>query len=116
MKNSVIEQITTLRNPNYPKIVWVLIKTNDGIEGIGETSYDPDTVESFILGEASDYLLGKNPSQIDLHWEKLSKVGSHIKLGNSGEMRGLSAIDMALWDHKARKLGVPIYEDRKSVV
>ena len=59
MKNSVIEQITTLRNPNYPKIVWVLIKTNDGIEGIGETSYDPDTVESFILGEASDYLLGK---------------------------------------------------------
>ena len=59
MKNSVIEQITTLRNPNYPKIVWVLIKTNDGIEGIGETSYDPGTVESFILGEASDYLLGK---------------------------------------------------------
>ena len=110
MKNSIIEQITTLRNPNYPKIVWVLIKTNDGIEGIGETSYDPGTVESFILGEASDYLLGKNPSQIDLHWEKLSKVGSHIKLGNSGEMRGLSAIDMALWDHKARKLGVPIYD------
>ena len=62
------------------------------------------------MGEASDYLLGKNPSQIDLHWEKLSKVGSHIKLGNSGEMRGLSAIDMALWDHKARKLGVPIYD------
>ena len=59
LKNSVIEQITTLRNPNYPKIVWVLIKTNDGIEGIGETSYDPDTVESFILGEASDYLLEK---------------------------------------------------------
>ena len=45
-----------------------------------------------------------------MHWEKLSKVGSHIKLGNSGEMRGLSAIDMALWDHKARKLGVPIYD------
>ena len=75
MKSIVIEKITTLRNPNYPKIVWVLIKTNDGIEGIGETSYDPDTVEAFILGEASDYLIGKNPSQIDLHWEKLSKVG-----------------------------------------
>ncbi|MBL06692.1 MAG: dehydratase [Chloroflexi bacterium] len=110
MKSIVIEKITTLRNPNYPKIVWVLIKTNDGIEGIGETSYDPDTVEAFILGEASDYLIGKNPSQIDLHWEKLSKVGSHIKLGNSGEMRGLSAIDMALWDLKARRLGIPIYE------
>ncbi|GIS30664.1 MAG: hypothetical protein Ct9H90mP2_10470 [Dehalococcoidia bacterium] len=25
-------------------------------------------------------------------------------------MRGLSAIDMALWDQKARKLGVPIYD------
>tara|TARA_Y100001970_G_scaffold31899_1_gene39758 strand:- start:9369 stop:10580 length:1212 start_codon:yes stop_codon:yes gene_type:complete len=110
LKSIVIEKITTLRNPNYPKIVWVLIKTNDGIEGIGETSYDPDTVEAFILGEASDYLIGKNPSQIDLHWEKLSKVGSHIKLGNSGEMRGLSAIDMALWDLKARRLGIPIYE------
>ncbi|GIS30665.1 MAG: hypothetical protein Ct9H90mP2_10480 [Dehalococcoidia bacterium] len=50
-----------------------MIKTNDGIEGIGETSYDPDTVESFILGEASDYLLGKNPSQIDLLWGKTIK-------------------------------------------
>ena len=103
MKNTVIEQITTLRNPNYPKIVWVLIKSSDGLEGIGETSYDPDTVEAFIQGEAANYLLGKDPSRIDLHWEKLSKVGSHIKLGNSGEMRGLSALDMALWDLKARK-------------
>ena len=110
MKNPVIEQITTLRNPNYPKIVWVIVKTTDGLKGIGETSYDPDTVEAFIQGEGSDYLLGKDPSSIDLHWEKLSKVGSHIKLGNSGEMRGLSALDMALWDIKARKYKVPLYE------
>ena len=110
MKDTVIEQITTLRNPNYPKIVWVLIKSSDGFEGMGETSYDPDTVEAFIQGEGSRYLLGKDPSSIDLHWEKLSKVGSHIKLGNSAEMRGLSALDMALWDLKARKYNVPLYE------
>jgi len=110
LKKSVIEKITTIRNPNYPKIVWVLIKSSDGFEGIGETSYDPDTVEAFIQGEGSKYLLGKNPSSIDLHWEKLSKVGSHIKLGNSAEMRGLSALDMALWDLKARKYNVPLYE------
>jgi len=109
-KNSIVEEIKTLRNPNFPKIVWVLIKTNDGYEGLGETSYDPDTVEAFIQGEGSSYLLGKNPSNIDLHWEKLSKVGSHIKLGNSGEMRGLSALDMALWDIKAKRYKVPLYE------
>ena len=108
--NLSIEQITTIRNPNYPKIIWVLVKTNDGLEGIGETSYDPATVEAFIMGEASDYLLGKDPSKIDLHWNILSKVGSHIKIGNSGEMRGLSAIDMALWDLKAKRLKVPLYD------
>ena len=108
--NLSIEQITTIRNPNYPKIIWVLVKTNDGLEGIGETSYDPSTVEAFIMGEASDYLLGKDPSKIDLHWNILSKVGSHIKIGNSGEMRGLSAIDMALWDLKAKRLKVPLYD------
>ena len=108
--NLSIEQITTIRNPSYPKIIWVLVKTNDGLEGIGETSYDPSTVEAFIMGEASDYLLGKDPSKIDLHWEILSKVGSHIKIGNSGEMRGLSAIDMALWDLKAKRLKVPLYD------
>ena len=110
MKNPVIEQITTLRNPNYPKIVWVIVKTTDGLKGIGETSYDPDTVEAFIQGEGSDYLLGKDPSSIDLHWEKLSKVGSHIKLGNSGEMRGLSALDMALWDIKGKALNKPVWD------
>tara|TARA_B100001105_G_C22378460_1_gene438451 strand:+ start:119 stop:1333 length:1215 start_codon:yes stop_codon:yes gene_type:complete len=108
--NLSIEQITTIRNPSYPKIIWVLVKTNDGLEGIGETSYDPSTVEAFIMEEASNYLLGKDPSKIDLHWEILSKVGSHIKIGNSGEMRGLSAIDMALWDLKAKRLKVPLYD------
>ena len=107
--NLSIEQITTIRNPNYPKIIWVLVKTNDGLEGIGETSYDPSTVEAFIMGEASDYLLGKDPSKIDLHWNILSKVGSHIKIGNSGEMRGLSAIDMALWDIVGKASSQPIY-------
>ena len=32
--NLSIEQITTIRNPNYPKIIWVLVKTNDGLEGM----------------------------------------------------------------------------------
>ena len=110
MSNSVIETINVYRNPDYAQIVWVSIKTNDGFEGIGETSYVPETVESFILGPASDYLLGKDPSRIDLHWEKISKLGSSKRGNYSAEMRGLSAIDMALWDLSARKLNVPLYE------
>ena len=110
MSNSVIETINVYRNPDYAQIVWVSIKTNDGFEGIGETSYVPETVESFILGPASDYLLGKDPSRIDLHWEKISKLGSSKRGNYSAEMRGLSAIDMALWDLSARRLNVPLYE------
>ena len=110
MSNSVIETINVYRNPDYAQIVWVSIKTNDGFEGIGETSYVPETVESFILGPASDYLLGKDPSRIDLHWEKISKLGSSKRGNYSAEKIGLSAIDMALWDLSARKLNVPLYE------
>ena len=113
--NLSIEQITTIRNPSYPKIIWVLVKTNDGLEGIGETSYDPSTVEAFIMGEASNYLLGKDPSQIDLLDRNNSGLNRSKKL--IGHLNEISVVDFDHNDvvrHPLVSKIVRAYEEKKN--
>lgn len=105
----VITRITTLRNPAYSKIIWVQIYTDDGRVGLGETSFSPQTVEAWMHEEAAEYLLGKDATQLDLHWNRLNGYGGKV-IARASDMSGLSAVDMALWDLYAQRAGVPLYE------
>jgi L-alanine-DL-glutamate epimerase-like enolase superfamily enzyme len=107
-KQPVITRIETFRNPEYPKIVWVQIHSSDGHVGLGETSFEPDTVESWIHEEAATYLLGQDPTQLYIHWNRLNGRVS-IRARNPATS-ALSAVDMALWDLHAKRLGVPLYQ------
>ena len=104
-----ITRITTLRNPAYSKIIWVQIYTDDGRVGLGETSFSPQTVEAWVHEEAAEYLLGKDATQLDLHWNRLNGYGGKV-IARASDMSGLSAVDMALWDLYAQRAGVPLYE------
>ena len=106
---AVITRVETLRNPEYPRIIWVRISSSDGYTGIGETSFEPATVETWVHETAATYLLGKDPSQLDLHWVMLNPFGARHR-ARSSDMSGLSAIDMALWDLHARRHNVPLYD------
>jgi L-alanine-DL-glutamate epimerase-like enolase superfamily enzyme len=108
-KNPVISRIETLRNPEYPRIIWVRITSSDGLTGIGETSFEPATVETWVHEHAAPYLLGKDATTLDIHWQHLNPFGGHIR-ARSSDMSGVSAVDMALWDLAARRLKVPLYE------
>ena len=104
-----ITKIETIRNINYAKIIWVVVHDESGEFGIGETSWGPDTVETFILKEAAGALIGQNPMQLEKLWSDICKLG--ITVGPAGaEVRGLSAIDMALHDLVGKLTQQPLYQ------
>ncbi|MBM3489460.1 MAG: mandelate racemase/muconate lactonizing enzyme family protein [Alphaproteobacteria bacterium] len=103
-----VTAIETIRLEEFPNLLWVELHTDQGISGLGETFYGVDSAEAHIHGLAAAYLLGKNPLEIDKHSKGL--VGYLGFASSSAEMRGNSAIDIALWDLFGQATGLPIYQ------
>ncbi len=102
-----ITEVTTLRLKTYPNLCYVLVHTDEGLTGLGETFFDARAVASWIHDSAATYLIGEDPLAIERHSRAL-----HGFLGSSGtgiESRGRSAIDMALWDLLGKAAGLPLY-------
>ena len=103
-----ITALETLRLDALPFVVWLQVHTDAGIVGLGETFWAPAPVEAYLHGEAAAYLLGKDPRDIELHDRKLGSV--YVGARDAGaEVRGNSAINMALWDIYARALDEPLW-------
>ena len=92
--------------------VVVKVRSADGIEGLGYT-YAGSRAGSVTL-EAIEQLfaptlIGENPLRVEALWEKLYRES--LLHGRAGSvMRGLSAVDIAIWDLNARSLGVPLWQ------
>ena len=87
---------------------WVRIHTNSGIIGIGETYPSINGELGSLKDIATEYLLGKDPRDIDSIWKDIYKYQSMRNAGGS-EMHILSAIDMALLDILGKSTGLPLY-------
>jgi L-alanine-DL-glutamate epimerase-like enolase superfamily enzyme len=105
----VINRIETFRNPEYPLIIWVRIHSSDGFVGLGETSFSPEAIDANIHETIADYLLGKDPNRLDIHWDALSKRFKTIR-GRGVDSSAVSAVDMALWDMYAKRVNQPLYQ------
>jgi len=104
-----VTAIDTLRFKDFAENqVWVEIYTDEGIVGLGETFYNPATVCTYIHEVVAPYLLGKDPCQIDRHGRYLNGYLGFST--TSAEMRGNSAIDIALWDILGQTAGLPIWQ------
>ncbi len=90
---------------------WLFVKiyTDSGIYGIGEGSlqYKDAALESEIL-DFGKFLIDKDPFQIEFIWNSLYRRVTWT--GGAVTMSAISAIDLALWDIKAKALDVPVYE------
>jgi L-alanine-DL-glutamate epimerase-like enolase superfamily enzyme len=85
----------------------VQVHTDEGLVGLGETFMGAAAVEAYIHETAGPYLVGRDPLLIDLHARSLY---GYIGFRSSGaEMRGNSAIDIALWDLLGQATGRPIH-------
>ena len=95
----------------------VRVHTDEGITGIGEVDSAPLAAQGMILGPYSHtvssglrhLLLGEDPFETERLWEKMYRA--NIYSGRFGiGIHAMSGIDIALWDIKGKKLGIPIWK------
>jgi galactonate dehydratase len=88
--------------------VYVLVHCEDGTIGLGEGGIHgyPEAVGG-VLQAWRTYLIGKNPLQIEHHWQFLYR-NSHFRGAVIGS--ALSAIDIALWDIAGKHFGAPVWQ------
>ena len=89
--------------------LFVRIDTDEGISGWGEGSlqYKDAALEAEIL-DFGKFLEGKDPRRIDWIWTSLYRRVTWT--GGPVSMSAIAAIDLALWDLKAKSLGIPVWE------
>ncbi|MGD0430569.1 MAG: mandelate racemase/muconate lactonizing enzyme family protein, partial [Acetobacteraceae bacterium] len=90
---------------------FVLIRTDQGLTGIGEASPMQGGRASLgiINNDLAPMLIGRDP----LDHAVLLDQAMHtlIKLGPEGALTGaLAALDIAMWDLKGKATGLPIYK------
>jgi galactonate dehydratase len=101
-----VTRVETLRLDEFPNLLWVQVHTDEGLIGLGETFFGARAVEAYIHESVAPYLIGKDALQIDRHGRALY---GYVGYRSSGvEMRGNSAIDIALWDLLGQATNQPI--------
>lgn len=91
-----------------PEFCWIRIHTDTGLTGIGETYPSINGELGSLKDISSEYLIGKDPRDIDGIWKDIYKYQSMRNAGGS-EMHILSAVDMALLDILGKSAGLPLY-------
>jgi galactonate dehydratase len=90
-----ITAIETIQLGEFPNLVWVQVQTDEGLIGLGEAFFGASATAAYIHESAAPRLLGQDPLAIDRHSRTL--LDTYVGFSGSGaEMRGLSAIDIAL--------------------
>jgi galactonate dehydratase len=102
-----ITAIETLRLDEFPNLLWVLVRTDAGLTGLGETFFNPGPVEAHIHDYIAPRLIGQDPTLVDRHARAL--VGYVGFSGSGAETRGNSAVDIALWDLFGQATKLPIH-------
>lgn len=104
-----ITAIETIRLEEFPNLVWVQVETDAGITGLGESFFGAEATEAYIHETAAPRLLGEDAGRIDQHSWTLRN--GYLGFASSGaEMRGLSAVDIALWDIFGQSTGQPVHQ------
>ena len=102
-----ITKVETIRSEDR-SYCWILITTDAGYVGVGETYHRADPAEIVIHEFARGHLLGQNPEDIEKIWNRMYRSASfHGLMG--AELRAMSGIDMALWDLVGKTLDRPLY-------
>jgi mannonate dehydratase len=90
--------------------VTVKITTEDGNYGLGDATLNGRelSVASYLSDHVLPLLIGRDARRIEDTWQYLYK-GAYWRRGPV-TMCAISAVDMALWDIKAKSLNVPLYQ------
>lgn len=107
MKITAID--TFLVHSGHRNLVFVRVRTDDGIDGIGEAySAGPDDATERVIADFATWLVGEDPRRVEHLWA-LMYNGTRFP-GGVVVNSAISGIEHALWDIKGKALGVPVYE------
>ena len=90
---------------------WMFLKmyTDTDIYGLGEPILEGHaTAVEAVVKEFEDYLIGKDPMQIEHHVQALYRGGFYR--GGPLMMSAISGIEQAMWDIKGKYYNCPVYE------
>jgi D-galactarolactone cycloisomerase len=93
---------------DYRATTLVAVETDDGLRGWGEAYGPASTVAEAVTSFFAPLLAGRDPWEHEALWHLM--FARSLDWGQKGAMvAAISAIDIALWDVKARAAGVPLY-------
>ena len=108
MKITAVETIRSRRWTNY---LWARIETDEGIVGLGETFRHVVACDAYLRDVLAPWLLGRDPRAVNRLSHDMAREGGLRFVGyptRSVEVRANSAVDIALWDIRARAADQPL--------
>ena len=107
MKITEARGIITCPGRNF---VSLKICTDEGLYGVGDATLNGRelAVSAYLNDHIVPLLLGKDPHQIEDIWQFLYR-GAYWRKGPV-TMTAISAVDIALWDLKAKVANMPLYQ------
>src|SRR4029079_9716631 len=96
--------------------VLVRVRTDEGLEGVGEADSSPEVVKAIVDAPFSHHiacglrqlLVGENPLEHERLWQKMYRRTMYFGRTSVG-ITAMAAVDMALWDLKGKHYGEPIH-------
>ena len=100
-----IERVESILAGNS-QIVRVI--TDDGLVGVGQSAcWGYLEATDAVVKKFADYLVDKDPLDIEHHWQYMYRMGPFRGSVVSG---AVSAVDIALWDVKGKALEAPVWQ------
>src|SRR6476646_6168916 len=97
-------------------VVLVRVRTDSGLEGIGEADASPEVVKAIVDAPFShniacglrEILIGENPLETERLWQKMNRRTMYFGR-SSVTICAMAAVDMALWDLKGKYFKQPVH-------
>ncbi|MEV4103347.1 D-mannonate dehydratase ManD [Nonomuraea sp. NPDC049649] len=107
MKITAADVIVTSPDRNF---VTLKITTDEGITGLGDGTLNGRelAVASYLADHVVPLLIGRDPHRIEDTWQFLYR-SAYWRRGPV-TMAAIAAVDVALWDIKAKAAGMPLYQ------
>jgi len=107
MRIDKAEVIVTSPDRNF---VTLKLTTDDGLVGLGDATLNGRelAVVSYLKDHVAPLLIGLDPHRIEDTWQFLYR-GAYWRRGPV-TMAAISAVDVALWDIKAKAANLPLYQ------
>src|SRR6478609_7575177 len=96
--------------------VIVRVRTDTGLEGIGEADASPEVIKAIVDAPFSHniacglrkIIVGENPLETERLWQKMYRRTMYFGRTSVG-IAAMAAVDMALWDLKGKAFGGPLH-------